>query len=332
MACDLAVPPKVADMKAQIFKTHYHRFVTNLFFAMMVVWALGLRAAEPVVKLSSVGSDTMGVLMTSLGSMFSQDFPAIAVQVQANGSSTAPPALQEGAASLGPMSRRMSHSEKARFRERYGYDITEIVIGVDAIAVFVHWQNPLQQMSLPEVDAIFSQTMRCGAPKPILHWSQLLPNETNQVQTISTFGRNSASGTYSYFREVGLCGGDFRITVAEQPGSSSVVQSVGASRGGIGYSGVGYQSPLVKMLSISLYSDSLAYSPSAEASLSGQYPLARPLYLYVNQSAASPLHGPERDFVDLVLSTRGQSVISDSGFIPLPHAIRGSIRQRLGLK
>lgn len=302
-----------------------------MFCAGAITWASLNAIAAPVSKLSSVGSDTMGGVMTELTSRFALQYPSVVVQVQANGSSTAPPALQEGAASLGPMSRRMSQSEKARFRQRFGYDVTEVVIGVDAIAVFVHWENPLNQLTLPQVDAIFSSTRRCGAKEAIQSWSDLHSAESEGRDTINVFGRNSASGTYSYFRQVALCGGDFRQSVAEQPGSSSVVQSVGASERAIGYSGVGYRSALVKMLAISPGEGMQAFLPTASASLMGQYPLARPLYLYVNQSSELPLHGVERDFLDFVLSEQGQQVVLQAGFIPLPDDLRAEIRLRLGL-
>ena len=289
-----------------------------------------VQAAKPATKLSSVGSDTLGGVMSQLARIFNQTHPEVVMQVQANGSSTAPPALQEGAASLGPMSRRMSTAEKLRFRQEYGYEITEVVIGVDAVALFVHWQNPLTQLSLPEVDAIFSSTRRCGAEKPIQYWSDLNP-QIGGNQKITAFGRNSASGTYNYFRQIALCGGDFDIKVGEQPGSSSVVQSVGSSERGIGYSGVGYQSHLVKILAISAEPHSKAYLPEPTPSLRGDYPLARPLYLYVNQADSLPLSGAERDFVDLVLSDQGQEVIKRSGFIPLPDEVRSKIRLNLGL-
>ncbi len=297
----------------------------------LAFWFAAAHAATPATKLSSVGSDTLGGVMTSLARVFNQQYPDVVMQVQANGSSTAPPALQEGTASLGPMSRRMSQAEKLRFRQERGYDVTEVVIGVDAVAVFVHWQNPLRQLSLPQVDAIFSATRRCGRNKAIHDWSELGPEIDTAEQKITTFGRNSASGTYNYFRQVALCGGDFSRNVAEQPGSSSVVQSVGGSVRGIGYSGVGYQSPLVKILAISVDQNSTAFLPEPSASLSGDYPLARPLYLYVNQTATEPLAGAERDFVDLVLSDQGQEIIKRSGFIPLPNDVRVQIRANVGL-
>lgn len=301
--------------------------------AVLLILSLGYslaNAAVPQAKLSSVGSDTLGGVMTHLARVFNQRHPDVVMQVQANGSSTAPPALQQGAASLGPMSRRMSLAEKLRFRQQYGYDVTEIVIGVDAVAVFVHWQNPLTKLSLQQVDAIFSVTRRCGGRHKIKRWSELDTLELGP-QKITAFGRNSASGTYNFFRQIALCGGDFDAAVAEQPGSSSVVQSVGSSVRAIGYSGVGYQSPLVKILAISPDASSKAYFPEPGASLSGDYPLARPLYLYVNQPASEPLAGAERDFVDLVLSDQGQEVIERAGFIPLPGELRVNIRADLGL-
>lgn len=308
------------------------RLWAQIVLVSMVFCCTPVKAASPSTKLSSVGSDTLGNVMTELARVFSEERPDIVMQVQANGSSTAPPALQEGAASLGPMSRRMSQSEKMRFRQKYGYDLTEIVIGVDAVAVFVHWSNPLKRLSLSEVDAIFSATRRCGGTKPVEYWSELGIDKDGDKQKITTFGRNSASGTYNYFRQVALCGGDFHNRVGEQPGSSAVVQSVGTSIRSIGYSGVGYQSPLVKILAISTEAGDKAYLPEPSASLNGDYPLARLLYLYVNQASSGPLYGAERDFVNLALSDRGQEIIKQSGFIPLPDDVRQKVRASVGLQ
>ena len=137
----------------------------------LLIWTIALFAVSAqssdatdtrVAKLSSVGSDTLSGMMRSWVSLYSTQYPDVVVQVQSSGSSTAPVAMLEGAASIGPMSRPMTPSERLAFQNKYGYPITEIIVGVDAVSVFVHIDNPLESLSLPQLDAIFSSTRRCG--------------------------------------------------------------------------------------------------------------------------------------------------------------------------
>ena len=292
--------------------------------------ALALEAVEVSGKVSSVGSDTLSGIMTRWSELYRERYPEVIVQIQASGSSTAPPALIEGAASLGPMSRRMSRSEKRRFRSVYGYDPTEIIIGFDAIAVFVNFENTLEALTLEQLDSLFSGTNRCGGSGPLETWRDLGVDGPLGAQRVSLFGRNSASGTYTFFRERALCGGDYQKRVNEQPGSSSVVQSVGVSPRGIGYSGIGYVTESVKVLGL-MADNGTPVFPSAQSALDGTYPLARPLYIYVNQAADQGLTGLEKQFLDLALSSAGQQVISEYGFIALPEALRLKVRAQLGI-
>ena len=281
-------------------------------------------------KVSSVGSDTLSGIMTRWSELYRDRFPEVIIQIQASGSSTAPPALIEGTASLGPMSRRMNRTEKRRFRASYGYDPTEIVVGFDAIAVFVNHENPIQALTLAQLDALFSGTNRCGGVSSSETWRDLGVTTSLGAQKVSLFGRNSASGTYTFFREKALCGGDFRKRVNEQPGSSSVVQSVGVSPRGIGYSGIGYVNESVKVLALISERGEPVF-PTAGSALQGTYPLARPLYIYVNQPSDQALTGRERQFLELALSPAGQQVITDYGFIALPESLRLRVRAQLGI-
>ena len=191
-------------------------------------------------NLSSVGSDTLANLMTLWGEDFKRSYPNVNIQIQAAGSSTAPPALTEGTANMGPMSRKMKDKEIEAFEARYGYKPTAVPVAIDALAIFVHKDNPIDGMTLSEVDAIFSSTRKCGYPDDIRRWGQLGMTGAWEGRDIQMFGRNSVSGTYGYFKGEALCKGDFKNGVNEQPGSASVVQSVSTSVNGIGYSGIGY--------------------------------------------------------------------------------------------
>jgi len=191
-------------------------------------------------NLSSVGSDTLANLMTLWAEEFKRVYPNVNIQIQAAGSSTAPPALTEGTSNLGPMSRKMKSKELQKFEDKYGYKPTAIRVAIDALAVFVNKDNPLKGLTIPQVDAIFSSTRKCGYPEDITRWGQLGLTGAWVNRKIQLYGRNSVSGTYGYFKKHALCKGDFKPSVNEQPGSASVVQSVSASLNGIGYSGIGY--------------------------------------------------------------------------------------------
>ena len=282
-------------------------------------------------NLSSVGSDTLANLMTLWAEDFKRVYPNVNVQIQAAGSSTAPPALTEGTSNLGPMSRKMKDKEIEAFESKYGYKPTAVPVAIDALAVFVHKDNPIEGLSLPQVDAIFSSTRKCGYVKDVNAWGQLGMSGPWQGRDIQIFGRNSVSGTYGYFKEEALCKGDFRNGVNEQPGSASVVQSVSTSINGIGYSGIGYQTPSVRAVPIAKDEKSAFVEASAETATSGAYPLSRFLYVYVNKAPNKPLSPLDREFLKLVLSKQGQEVVVKDGYVPLPAKVVERIHKLLDI-
>ncbi len=269
-------------------------------------------------NLSSVGSDTLANLMTLWAEEFKREYPNVNIQIQAAGSSTAPPALTEGTANLGPMSRKMKSKEIESFEKRHGYKPMAIPVAIDALAVYVHKDNPIKGMSIAEVDAIFSVTRKCKHKNDISKWGDLGMSGTWKNQDIQLYGRNSVSGTYGYFKKKGLCKGDFKSTVNEQPGSASVVQSVSASINGIGYSGIGYKTSGVKAVPIAKKPGKPHVEATAENATTGGYPLSRYLYVYVNKHPNKPLSPLDREFIKMVLSKTGQEVVIKDGYIPLP--------------
>jgi phosphate transport system substrate-binding protein len=269
-------------------------------------------------SLSSVGSDTLANLMTLWAEEFKRLYPNVTVQIQAAGSATAPPALTEGTATLGPMSRMMKSEEVEAFEAKHGYKPTAIPVAVDALAIFVNKDNQLTSISIPQVDAIYSATRACGHDSDISQWSDLGLSGDLGSQRIQLFGRNSASGTYGYFKESALCKGDFKSSVNEQPGSASVVQGVTKSLNGIGYSGIGYKTSSVKALPLSRKTGGEAIEPTPENAISGKYPLARYLYVYVNKHPNEPLAPLEKEFVLMVLSKTGQAIVVKDGYVALP--------------
>jgi phosphate transport system substrate-binding protein len=267
-------------------------------------------------NLSSIGSDTLANLMTLWTETFKRNYPSVNIQVQAAGSSTAPPALTEGTANFGPMSRGMKDKEIEAFESRFGYKPTAIRVAIDALTVYVHKDNPLNALDIAQVDAAFSATRRCGGSSSLDKWGALGLEGSWQDRPIQLYGRNSVSGTYGYFKKIALCSGDFKNSVNEQPGSASVVQAVASSLNGIGYSGIGYVTSGVKALALSIDgSDAVAATP--ENALSGDYPLSRFLYVYVNKKPNHPLPPIEREFLKLVLSKQGQAVVEKDGYIPI---------------
>jgi len=282
-------------------------------------------------NLSSVGSDTLANMMTFWGEEFKRMYPSVNIQIQAAGSSTAPPALTEGTSSFGPMSRAMKSKEIEAFEKRHGYKPTPVRVAIDALAVFVHKDNPIEGLSIAEVDAIFSSTRKCGANQQVNRWGDLDLGEDWTSRDLQLYGRNSVSGTYGYFKEVALCDGDFRSNVNEQPGSASVVQSVSTSLNAIGYSGIGYVTSGVKAVPIAKGDGDDFIEASREQALAGKYPLARFLYVYVNKHPNKPLGKAEAEFMKMILSKQGQDIVNKDGYIGLPKQVVEAELKKLGL-
>lgn len=276
-------------------------------------------------NLSSEGSDTLANLMTLWAEEFKRIYPSVNIQVQAAGSSTAPPALTEGKANLGPMSRKMKDNELDAFESKYGYKPTAIPVAIDALAVFVNKDNPVRGLTLAQVDAILSSTRKCGYPSDIVTWGQTGLDGAWQNQSIQLYGRNSVSGTYGYFKDEALCKGDFKNNVNEQPGSASVVQSVTSSINGIGYSGLGYKTSGVKTVALASREGQAYVDATPENAIAGTYPLARFLYVYVNKHPNKPLAPLEQEFIKMVLSKTGQQVVIKDGYIPLPAKVANKV-------
>jgi phosphate transport system substrate-binding protein len=282
-------------------------------------------------NLSSVGSDTLANLMTLWAEDFKRNYPNVNIQIQAAGSSTAPPALTEGTSNLGPMSRKMKDKELGAFEAKFGYKPTAIPVAIDALAVYVHKDNPLEGLTIAQVDAIFSSTRKCGNAADLTSWGDVGLEGAWSKRDIQLFGRNSVSGTYGYFKSKALCKGDFKNSVNEQPGSASVVQSVSTSINGIGYSGIGYKTSSVRALPLSKKAGQPFVAATGENSITGEYPLARYLYVYVNKAPNKPLSPLEAEFVKQVLSKQGQEVVVKDGYIPLPAKVVERIKKSLDL-
>ncbi|HJV89058.1 MAG TPA: phosphate ABC transporter substrate-binding protein [Holophagaceae bacterium] len=283
-------------------------------------------------NLNSIGSDTLNNLMAFWVESFNKQYPNVKIQVEGKGSATAPPALIEGTAQLGPMSREMKGEEMDKFEKKYGYKPTKVAVAIDCLAVYVNKNNPIKELSLEQVDGIFSSTRKWGG-KDVTTWGQVGLKGEWTAKPFSIYGRNSASGTYGYFKEHALNKGDFRNTVKEQPGSSAVVQGVTNDRFAIGYSGIGYITSGVRAVPLSMKgrNNDQAFAPSYDNALTGKYPMARFLYVYVNKDPKKGLDPLTREFIKFVLSKQGQEIVIKDGYYPLT-AASGSANAQTELK
>ena len=267
-------------------------------------------------NLNSIGSDTLNNLMTLWAEGFKKVYPNVNVQIEGKGSSTAPPALIEATAQLGPMSRAMKSKETDAFEKKFGYKPTPVRTSLDSLAVFVNKDNPVAGLNIEQVDAVFSKNRKCGAVTDVTTWGDAGLTGTWATAPISLYGRNSASGTYGFFKKKALCKGDYKDTVKEQPGSASVVQGVSEDPNGAGYSGIGYTTSGVRAVALA-ESGTDYVEPNYDNVASGKYPLARFLYIYVNKAPNSALDPLTSEFLKFVLSKEGQEIVVKDGYYPL---------------
>jgi len=272
-------------------------------------------------NVNSVGSDTMNNMMTLWAESFLKMYPNVKVQVEGKGSSTAPAALIAGTSQFGPMSRAMRGTEIDQFEAKYGYKPTQLRTSYDALAVYVNKDNPLEKLTLAQVDAAFSKTRRRGYKQNVTTWGQLGLTGDWANRPISLYGRNSASGTYGFFKEHSLGNGDYKDSVKEQPGSASVVQGVTEDRFGMGYSGIGYKTSGVKVVALATKDGDPFSAGGYEDVKSGKYPLNRFLYIYINKAPGKPLDPLVKEFCKLMFSKEGQEVVLKDGYLPLPAEI-----------
>jgi phosphate transport system substrate-binding protein len=304
----------------------------GLLLSAVVIWAMGLDAfgqlaVDPALKsyravpgvsgqLKSVGSDSMNPLMLLWTEKFKTYYKGVRTEVEGQGSSKAMPALIEGASSFGPMSRDAKSNEIADFEKKFGYKPTMIPTAIDLLAVYVHRDNPLEEISVQQLDSVFSSTRKLGGDA-VEKWGDLGLSGPYQSANIAMFGRNAASGTYGFFKEKVLGNGDYRDLVNEQPGSTAVIQSVGENKFAIGYSGVGFKTASVKALSLSSKPGEKAFPPTAEHAYSGDYPLARYLYLAINHKPGTKLDPVRREFLRFIFSKEGQELVVKEGSFPV---------------
>lgn len=283
-------------------------------------------------NLKSVGSDTMNNLMTLWAEKYMSYYPNVKIEIEGKGSSTAPAALVSGTSHFGPMSREMKAKEMDDFEKKYGYKPTGLRTSMDMLAVYVNKDNPIKCLSMEEVDAIFSKTRKRGYPKDITKWGDVGLTGEWADKPISLYGRNSASGTYGYFKEHVFNNGDYKDSVKEQPGSSSVVQGVTSDKYAIGYSGIGYKTAGVRAVPLSAKKGGKCIEADAANAYTGEYPLARFLYLYVNYNPKTGLDPLRAEFIKMIFTKNGQEVVIKDGYFPITKKIADEELAKVGLK
>ena len=319
-------------------------FTVAILIGLALAWPAGAQVqvdpALPSYKagqgvsgsIKSVGSDTMNNLMTLWGEGFAKFYPNVRVEIEGKGSATAPPALIEGTATFGPMSREMKSSEIDEFESKFGYKPVGLATSIDMLAVYVHKDNPLAGLSMPQVDAIFSKSRKRGGDKDITSWGALGLTGAWASAPISLYGRNSASGTYGYFKEHALAKGDYKDSVKEQPGSSSVVQGVASDKYAIGYSGIGYKTADVRALPLSADAKSELITAEPKNAYSGDYPLSRFLLVYINHKPGTELEPLRKEFIKYVFSREGQEIVVKDGYYPVTPPIARKALEQVGIK
>jgi len=281
-------------------------------------------------NLKSEGSDTMNNLMTLWAEGFKRIYSSVNPEIVGKGSSTAPAALIAGTSTFGPMSRKMKPSEMDKFVKRFGYKATQLATSIDMLAVYVHKDNPIKGLSLKQIDAVFSKSRKGGFSKDIRTWGDLGLTGKWKDRPITLYGRNSASGTYGYFKKHALFKGDYKDSVKEQPGSSSVVTSVANDLGGIGYSGIGYKT--ADVAAVALSREGADYTPATpKNAYSGDYPLSRFLWLTVNYKPNSTLDPLRAEFIRYIYTQVGQKVVVKDGYFPVSAALATNELAKVGL-
>ena len=301
--------------------------------------ALALDAALPAYQpvkgisgeLKSVGSDTLNNEMELWAKGFKERYPNVKFEIEGKGSATAPAALTNGASQFGPMSRPMTAAELEAFEKKHGYKVSSFRVAVDALAVYVNKENPVECLTMEQVDRIFSSTRKGSGGRTIDTWGDVGLTGDWASKPISIYGRNTISGTYEFFRQTALYSGEYKPEVKLQVGSEAVAEGVAGDKFAIGYSGLGYKTGGVRAVSLSVFFGGKCYDTSVESVLAGKYPLARYLYIYVNKKPGEALDAPRAEFIKYILSKDGQTQTEKGGYYPITEEIREVELQKLGL-
>jgi phosphate transport system substrate-binding protein len=295
------------------------------------------------------GSETMQPIMLKLAAAFKQLQPEVKLAVQGGGTGAALMSfiqnqatirrgdaqfkghLTSGSVALLAASRPLSEEERKDFQSRYGYEVTEIPIALDAVAIYVNRQNPLEGLTMEQVDAIFGKDRKRGLQEEISTWGQLGLKDEWAQQPIHLYGQDRNSGTRGFFISKVLQDGSFRANVLEERGPASAILALSRDVLGIGYVGVGFQASTVKILPLAERAGAAYVAPSTETTGNGTYPLARQLYLYAKKDPKEGLEPAIAEFLKFVNSREGQTMVVKAGAYPLPaHQVAKNLQALTG--
>ncbi len=298
----------------------------------LAVVAPGTRAEEePAASLRIVGS---GYTMPRFTRGWAEAFERahdVRVEIVSTGTSTAPPALLSGEADVGSMTRPLNDAEREAFERRHDRQPVAIPVAADALVVFVNGSNPLEGLSLSQIDAVFSQTRRCGHDEDVTTWGQLGLAGDWSDRAIGLYGRRPGSGTGTYFRDVALCGGRFKDWLRINPGGASAALAVAESRFAIGFGSRSDAIEGMKPLGLAANGAGTFARPTADGVASGSYPLGRLLYFYVLAPAdGAPLRSELRAFLEYALSEEAQAAVEKAGFLRAPQSAAAALSELLG--
>ncbi len=301
-------------------------------------------------RVTIAGSDTMQPLMAKLAATFMSFHPNTKFGVEGHGSSEAIrefmlglSAQRRGDKAIGrgtqgasssdllASSRPLTEQERKGFASHHGYEPIGIPIAMDAVAIYVHKDNPIERLTLEQVDGIFSSTLKRSKGGRLTTWGQAGLKDRWSQEPIHLYGRNKKSGTREFFKQVALIDGELHEDVQEQPGSASEILAIAQDPLAIGYAGVGFHGTMVRIVPLVHEGEGAAILPSAESVSNSQYPLARPLYLYVNKNPKEKLDPVLWEFLKFVNSRQGQETVARAEFYPLTAAQISTNLELLGM-
>lgn len=283
--------------------------------------AQALRKYKPVWNLAGkirvAGSGALNGELEILADAFQQIYPGVEIAVERNGDERTPTALLAGAADLGSLSRALTREETAAIETRFLTSPIGVVVGLDALAIYVNRENPLACLSIPDLDRIFSANRIASGGGAIERWGQLASDAAWVEKPISRLGRREDSGSYSFFRNSVMDGDAFRRDVKALESGQAVVRDVAHDRYAIGYSSGSFLSEGVRAVSISSDSGATCKSLTAENVARGDYPLARSLYIYALKTQDAQTNLITVEFLRYLISREGQIKMTEIGFIPI---------------
>lgn len=273
-------------------------------------------------SLSSVGSDSMADLVDLWAAEFNKFHPQTKVQVVSRGSATAPAALIEGTADVGPMARPMKSVELEKFKRSYGFEPTQIRTAMAGVAIYVSKSNPIKSISFEQLDALYSKSMNRGAKAEIASWQDLGVNLGVSKNDVMLLGAGLSSFARSFFRQQVLMLGDFSSDVTMTADTASMLETISLNDNAIGFGAVLDEIPEgVRLLPVSRSGDGKAVLPTKTALRNGDYPLGRFLNVYIVREPGKEIDPETKEFLRFVLSKNGQAIVAEEGLLPLPVSI-----------